>query len=46
MEEDIKNKLQLPMICGLNRNQHWLYVVCYNKINKLIEEQWLNQNFT
>ena len=40
MEEDIKNKLQLPMKCGLSRNHHYLYVICYNKINELIIKEY------
>ena len=46
MEEDIKNKLQLPMKCGLSRNYHYLYVICYNKINELIIKEYNDRKYT
>ena len=44
MEEDIKNKLQLPMKCGLSRSHHYLYVTIYNILDKLITKK-LNDRF-
>jgi len=46
MEEDIKNNLQIPMKCGLNKNHHYLYVICWNKINELIIKEYNDRNNT
>jgi len=46
MEEDIKNKLQLPMKCGLNRKHHYFYVICWNKINELIITEYNDRKYT
>jgi hypothetical protein len=46
MEEDIKNKRQLPMKCGLSRKHHYLYVICYNKINELITKEYNDRTNT